>query len=265
MPKEYSQHLLNAAAFSQEFGETFAGIQFDQRTQAVEVFVLQALAMCSSHCQAAAMLLKNGFKGESVTVLRTVQELLFDLHWIQQAQDRNEQLERAYQLEADPYSRWFKETLLIEKAGIPETAQRWREPIDAIAAEYPFLTLKDSSGKVQFKSAPSFADRMGVLRSKFYHVYRYSSLFSHPTPTVKRLYLEISDSGAYQTDSIDESIRQFVAYALLFVEFIMGIAGEVIGPFAAPSQQKRDSLYRNAVELVKISNRGYFRNPEEPT
>ena len=67
MTQEYSQHLSNAASFTQEFGETFSEIAFDEQSQAVEVFVLQALSMCSSHCLSAAMLLQKDFKGEAIS------------------------------------------------------------------------------------------------------------------------------------------------------------------------------------------------------
>jgi hypothetical protein len=121
MPKEYPIYLHNAASFPQEFASTFDDLQFNERTQAVEVFALQALKMCSSHCHASSILLREGFKGEAVTVLRSVQGLLLDLMWVQQANDPNDRLQRVYQLEADPYARWIKETKLVEGAGSPES------------------------------------------------------------------------------------------------------------------------------------------------
>ncbi|MBX2992817.1 MAG: hypothetical protein KF749_16825 [Bacteroidetes bacterium] len=258
MPQEYSGYLHNAASLSREFGKTFSGIRFDSRDQAVEVFVLQALAMCASHCDASAILLENGFKGEAVTTLRPVQELLFDMHWILQTNDRGEQLERVYRLEADPYAHWDKETKLIERHSSTENAKRMRGSLDDLTKEYPFLTQTVSDGTTEFKTAPSFACRMGAVRPRFYHIYCYSSVFSHPTPFVKNLYLKTSDSDGSEIEAIDESVRQFIAYTLLFVELIMGYAEECLGSFASSSRTQRDSLYSNVVGLVKEANRGYF-------
>jgi hypothetical protein len=98
------EYLLVAASNSQEFGNTFVGIKFEERTQAMEVFALQSLSMCSSHCHAAALLLQNDLLGEAISVLRSIQELLFDLYWILQPTNRKERLERVYQLEATPYA-----------------------------------------------------------------------------------------------------------------------------------------------------------------
>ncbi|MFN0159213.1 MAG: DUF5677 domain-containing protein [Bacteroidota bacterium] len=252
---------MNAASFSQEFGGTFAGIQFDERPQALEIFTLQALAMCSSHCHAAATLLQNNFKGETVSVLRSIQELFFNLIWIKEPTERSERLERVYRLEADPYRRWEKEVQIIEKASSAAIAQKMRDPLDDIAKQYPFLTEIKADGRTEFKSAPTFAKRMGKLRPKFYHIYCYSSLFSHPTPMVKKLYLKVDDSDREAIVRIDESLGQFIAYTLLFVELTMGYADEEIGSFALSTQAKRQALYSNMVGLTQSANKGYFGNP----
>lgn len=262
MIQEYSEYLRIAASYSQDFGKTFRGIQFDEHTQAIEVFVLQALSMCSSHCRAAALLLENDFLGESAAVLRSIQELLFDIYWILQPKDREERLERVYQLEADPYTRWDKEADLVAKQYSSTFASKMRVPLDEIARKYPFLIVTNPDGSKSFKKAPPFAARMGVgLRARHYHIYCYSSLFTHPTPMIKSLYLNTSQSDDKGIDTFEESHRQLVAYSLSFIQLILGYAEQTIGSFAVSARTERDDIFRNMTELVERANKGYFRNP----
>jgi hypothetical protein len=260
MEQESARSLLNAASFCQEFGESFADCAFDEHSHAIEVFVLQS----SSHCEAAAILLEHGSKGEAVAILRSVQELCFDLNWILSDNDRSESLERTIRLEADPYEGLDREIKLMEQRGSTSAiAMQLRIRLDAIAAQYPYLTEVTSDCGVVFKKALSFADRMGRLRERYYHIFRYGSLFVHPTPTVKRLYLRTDDPKNAADIDIDESISRFVAYTLQFVAFIMDFAEKCLGSFAPSGAANRDTLYANVVDIVKQANKGYFHIPPQ--
>ena len=48
--------------------------------------------------------------------------------------------------------------------------------------EFPHLVTKDKNGNLVFKTPPNFAERMREHRLKFYHIYRFTSFFTHPTP-----------------------------------------------------------------------------------
>lgn len=259
MIKEYSEYLRNAAALTQKYEDCFSGIHFDEHTQAIEVFVLQALNMCSSHCNASALLLQNDYVGETATVLRSIQELLFDINWILEPKDRKECLERVYQLEADPYNHLAKETEFIGKQISPSVRDKMREQIDNIAKKYPYLLINNESSKT-FKKAPPFASRMGEpLRAKYYHLYSYSSLFAHPTPFTKSLYLKTCNSTESLTTAFEDSHKQLVAYSLLFVEMIIGFVEETLGTFSESNNAQRKILYAKMKELVKRANKNYFQ------
>ena len=259
MIQECLEYLLVAASNSQGFGNTFVGIQFEERTQAMEVFALQSLSMCSSHCRAAALLLQNDLLGEAISVLRSIQELLFDLYWIRKPTNRKERLERVYQLEATPYAHWDKETKLISQCpSLQAFSIKMRISLDEIADKYTFLTKINPDGSKSFKQAPPFSQRMEMqLRAKYYHIYCYSSLFVHPTPMVKDLYLKTSNSVDIGV-AYEEALQQFVAYSLLFVTLIMGYAEATIGSFAPSAKERRDALYTKMIETVKRANKGYF-------
>lgn len=263
MIQEYCEYLHKAASYSQDFGETFRGVQFDEQTQAIEVFVLQALSMCSSHCRAAALLLQNDFVGEGAVVLRSIQELLFDIYWILASNDREERLERVHQLEADPFARWVKEAGLVEKQYSSAFGAEMRVALNHIARKYPSLMEATPEGSKSFKKAPPFATRMGGVRPRLYHIYCYSSLFAHPTPNpiIKSLYLRTGEADDNSNDTFEESHRQLVAYSLVFVQMILGYAEETLGSFAVSATAERDAFLRDMIQLVEKANKSYFRNP----
>lgn len=263
MINEYSEHLLTAASLLKQTGVAFSGVKFDEGSQAMEVFALQSLSMCSSHCLASALLLQKDFVGEAVAVLRPIEEMLFNIRWIKEPNDRQTTLERVYELEADPYARWEHEIKLIAQSYSQDKAQPFRGPLDEIAASHPWLTKTDRNGARHFKRLEvSFPDRMGRdLRPRYYHIYCFSSLFTHPTPFMKSLYLKESDSGPKNIAALEESLRVYVANSLLFIELIIGFAEEILGSFSPSTKNQRDVLFRQVIDLVEKANKGYFRNP----
>lgn len=262
MIQEYSDYLQSAASLSLQTADTFKGIQFDEKSQAVELFALQSLAMCDSHCRASALLMRNNFPAETVMVLRPIQELLFDIHWILQPETKEERLERVYKLEADPYARWDRETKLIAKGYSAEKARQFRVPLDKFLTTKVHLVDLDQDGTKSFKAMnTSLADRMGdKLRPLYYHIFMFGSLFSHPTPANKNLYLE-RRGVEKNVEALEESLRQFVAYSILSVLFIAGYSEKILGAFSASAKTQRDDLFQQMIELVEKANKEYFSNP----
>jgi hypothetical protein len=254
--KVCSENLRSASKIAADFKGTFQGIQFDANKQAVEVFLLQALAMSSSHCRAGSLLLDAGCLGEAIAVLRSVQELLFDVNWILKPFQRNEQLERVYQLEGDPYSRWDKEVGRIQKKGLSQLAERLQDTLDAARKDYPRLL---ANGSDEFKSAPSFAHRIGEdLRPKYYHVYCFGSLFTHPTPMTRDMYLKSESCVSISLDKYVQATNQFIAYTLYFMQMILTLAEVGLGNYALTGTSQRAELTTRMGALVRDSNDGYF-------
>jgi hypothetical protein len=263
MIQEYSEYLLKAASLSRETSDTFKGIQFDEISQPIELFALQSIAMCDSHCGASALLLKNDFAAEAVGALRPIQELLFDIHWLLQPETREERLDRIYRLQADPYARWDKETKIIAAKYSPEKAKEFRGPLDDILAENPQLTETNADGTTHFKSMnASVADRMGEkLRPLYYHIFMYGSLFVHPTPTNKNLYLE-RIGFEMNAQALEESLKQFIAYSLLSVKFILGYTEGILGSFSPSGAKQRVRGFTEMANIVNNANKEYFRVSE---
>jgi hypothetical protein len=219
--------------------------------------------MCQSQCSASALLLQNNYASEAAIILRSIEELLFDIHWIMIPKDREERLGRVYKLEADPLARWVKETNLIAKKYSVEKGKLFRGPIDEIAAKNTYLTEINLDGIRTFKTLDaSLADRMGEsLRPKYYHVYCYGSLFTHPTPFIKDLYLKTSNSDHKGIETIEESHRQFIAYSLLFTGLIIDYVEEILGSFSPSGKEQREALRAKMIQLIEKANKEYFRNP----
>ncbi|MFA5835290.1 MAG: DUF5677 domain-containing protein [Bacteroidota bacterium] len=266
MNSEYSKYCSDLATKVEEYASAFEGIQFHEKDQAVEVFAMQSLSMASSSLQAASILLDNNFVPEAILITRPIQELLFNLRWILGAQNDAEKLERVYRLEGDPYSAWQKETKLIREDGerrndsnAIETAKRFNEPLDHFAEKYSYLVEAVETGTYKFKSAPAFASRMDpALRLKYYHLYRYTSVFAHPTPFTKAHYLKTSNGSQTKFTPEDESIKQSLAYSFLFTDLLVGSAEEILKSFAPESDGNRLKIYSDIGAIVKLSNKNYF-------
>jgi hypothetical protein len=198
MLREYSQLYNEACAILERIHATFRDVEIDEEKHAPQVFALQALAMSRDQCQAIALLLDADLFGESVSVFRSLFELHFDLLWIQSANDPVERLERAHRLEADPYAKMATEARHLERdatSATPQTtvdkSKQWNQLLDRTIRDRPHLAFTGADGKSRFKTAPPLTERMGLLRTQYYHVYRFACLFSHPSPVLRQLHLQL--------------------------------------------------------------------------
>jgi hypothetical protein len=263
MTPEYAEYYQQASDCFAEMGETLTGCQFDETQQAVEIYIAQALAICRDHSKAISLLLKSDLFSEPIIVTRSIFELLFGIHWVQQAKSREDQLERVYQLEAHPFSEFNKEVRLIERDvnsatphWSPGKYQEFQQVLDFTGTTSPFL-VDASTG--DFKRAPDLAARMGEEnRLHFYHLYRFTSLFTHPTPILKEVYLRRSGSTQTTSDIVGESLNQALAYGLLFLELIGGYAAGILVHCNPHLTAKRTKCYQTLFELVEKGNKNYF-------
>ena len=269
MLKEYSEHYAAASSIFERFGNTLLGIQFDEEKEAVEVFVLQSIAMCREHCRSITLLLDNNFFCEPIMVSRSIFEFLFNIHWIVGANDRQEQLRRVRQLEAEPYRHFDDEVKRIEKDAASSTphwavtsSSRMREAVNKVKKESPFLLANRSNLSSHFLHAPSLTTRMGnVLRLQYYHLYCFGSMFTHPTPALKELYLRRSDASEPVNAKIEPALEQNLAYGLLLAELILNFAAPVFSSYNPEKVRERVSCYEQLVDIVEKANKGYFGSP----
>ncbi len=119
----------------------------------------------------------------------------FNLNWAAKCDTREEVIDRVYQLEANPYLSFEKEIKLMEReieSGKPNLQILFLNDEKQLMEKkenFPFLLVDLNNLKSEFKSAPSFADRMGDLRLMYYHLYRFTSMLTHPSKIERIFYV----------------------------------------------------------------------------
>lgn len=263
---EYSEYYSQASRLFTEFGDTLCGVKFDEKEQAVEVFSLMSLSLCSSHSRAVSHLLKGEFAVEPIVVIRSFLEILFDFYWIFQSDNDKERAKRVFRLEAHPYHEMVKEIRLIQKE-MNGTYPKWYElargVLEDVGKGSPFL-LESNVDPLVFKQAPDLASRMGLHnRLRYYHLYRFASLFTHPTPTIKEVFVKRVGGGKTRDDMIEEALQQFLAYGLLFLGLILGYAREIFAKCNPGERPRRDRCCESMFALVEKGNKGFFSIHED--
>jgi hypothetical protein len=224
--------------------------------------------MCAQHSLSISTLLQNNYITDCFIISRNIIEVFFNLNWTTKGKTREEVVERVFQLEANPYNNFDKEIKLMERnidSNKPNLSKSSiLEHIEAINGEkknYPYLLVDKNNLKSDFKSAPSFADRMGDLRLRYYHLYRFTSMFTHPSPKLKEFYMHRVANQNKPTDSIIEPLKQTLAYCLLFIELSLAITKDLLFNFNSEYNPERQEMYNKLVLIVKEANQGYYGNP----
>jgi hypothetical protein len=271
MNDEYSKYFAEASDTVAKFADTLSGCQFDERLEAIEVFALQALAIDRDHCRAIANLLREGLFAEPIIISRSLFELHFAIQWIVRGETRDEKLERAYKLEATPYHEFAKEVRLIEenfKGPHPSWSSRkvkeFRAVLDKIKKDSPFLVRTDIHAHEQFKKAPALADRMSPKeRLRYYQLYRFHSFFTHPTPSMKQVYLKSVGAEQSVPEMMDEPLKQALAYTMIFVANICSYGLEIFKMHNPNAAGARNDCCAILKTLIDKTNKGYFRTSRE--
>ena len=266
--QKFIKYYEETSSICREFGETLNGIQFDEETQSIELFALTSMNMCAQHCMSIAILLKNNFITDCFIISRNIIEIFFNLNWAAKCDTREEVIDRVYQLEANPYLSFEKEIKLMEReieSGKPNLSKflvlKHREAIDGEKENFPFLLVDRNNLKSEFKSAPSFADRMGDLRLMYYHLYRFTSMFTHPSPKLKEFFMYRVSSQKRPSEAIIEPLKQTLSYCLLFIELCFATTKYILFDFNPEHNPTRQEMYNRLVSIVKESNQGYYGNP----
>lgn len=268
--QNFIRYFNDSSSICLDFGETTKGIQFNEETQAIELFALTSINMCVQHSLSISALLRHEYFTDCFIISRNIIEIFFNLNWASKGKTREEVIERVFQLEANPYNNFDKEIKLMErnvdnnKPNLNKSSIL--EHIVAINGEkdaYPYLLVDKNNLRSDFKSAPSFADRMGDLRLKYYHLYRFTSMFTHPSPKLKEFFMHRVVIQGRPTDVIIEPLKQTLAYCLLFIELSLAITKDILIDFNPEYNTKREEIYNKLVLIVKEANQGYYGNPSD--
>ncbi|MBU1099639.1 MAG: hypothetical protein KKA84_04465 [Bacteroidetes bacterium] len=271
--QKYIKYFEDTSSICLDFGETIKGIQFNEEMQSVEIFAITSINMCAQHCLSISTLLKNNYVTDCFILARNIIEIFFNLNWATKCETREEVIDRVLTLEADPYYNFEKEINLMEReieGDKPNLSKplihKHREAIDGEKEAFPQLLVDRDNLNSKFKSAPPFAERMGDLRLKYYHLYRFTCMLTHPSPNLKEFFMHRVVNQNKPTDAIIEPLKQTLSYCLLFIELTLAISKHILCDFNPESNPARQAMYNKLVSIVKESNENYFGNPpdEEP-
>jgi len=266
--QNFIKYFEDAASIYHDFGKTTKGVQFNEETQAIELFSLTSINMCAQHLLSISTLLRNNFITDCFIISRNIIEVFFNLNWAVKAETREEVIERVFQLEANPFYDFDNEIKLLERnvdSNKPNLSKSlildhvkaindWKE-------NSPYLLVDKNNLKSKFKSAPSFADRMGEDRLKYYHLYRFTSMFTHPSPKLKEFFMHRVANQNRPTDAIVEPLKQTLSYCLSFVTECFAITKYILSEFNPEHNPARQEMYDQLVAIFNESNEGYFGNP----
>ena len=263
-----SGNFRKASLICKEFLDTLKGLKFDEEKDALEIFTIMCVNMCSQHLKAISILLENGLYTESIALSRNIMELLFNLNWIYEA-DENDKNERTFKLEASPYHDFEKEIKLMEEnlskknpVWPKKAIENFKNEMNEIKSNFPHLVEPNTHDERKFKKAPPLASRMNnILRLRYYHIYRFVSVFIHPTPFLKNYFLSRVPDQREPIQKIEDSLKHILSYSLLFVELILNYSLEILAKYNPNQREIRETLCKNLIDLVKESNLGYFPDP----
>ena len=252
-----------------DFGETTKGVQFHEETQALELFALTSISMCAHHSRSISTLMKSKLITDCFIIVRNIIEVYFNLKWATEGETREEVIERVFQLEANPYNNFDKEIKLMERnidSDKPNLSKslilNHIEAINGEKEKFAYLLKDKNNLQSDFKSAPSFADRMGDQRLQYYHLYRFASMFTHPSPKLKEFFMHRVVNKNGPTNAIIEPLKQTLSYCLLFITDCFAITKYILTDFNPEYNPTRQEMYNKLVSILNESNEGYFGSPQ---
>jgi hypothetical protein len=125
----------------------------------------------------------------------------------------------------------------------------------------------NNRNQLEFKKAPALAARMSDNeRLRFYQLYRFLSFFTHPTPSLKDVYLKQTGMVQEIPDVMQEPLKQTLAYTLFFVQNVCHHCLKVFEPHSSSEANVRNTCHTNLLVLLEKANKGYFRtSPSSPS
>lgn len=268
--EKFKKYFSDTSKLCEEFGKTSKGITFDEEKQAIELYALTSIGMCSQHTLSISLLLRNNIMTDCFILSRNLMEIFFNLNWASKGHTREEMNDRVFQLEANPFYCFEKEIVLMEEnLKLPNSildksfVHEHRDAIDKEKENFPFLLENRNDPLSKFKklSQTSFADRVGDLRLKYYHLYRFSSWFVHPTPKLKEFFMQRIVMKDCPENVITKPLKITLSYSLLFIELCFALAKYFLFNFNPELNPQRQELYNQLSKIVDDSNEGYFGIP----
>jgi len=208
-------------------------ITLDSEQNFPEIYVLSSINLVGHNCNSITVLLRENEYGSVIMICRNLMEMFFNLHWaiepIDTISDKTILVEaikdRFFRLQGTPFYLFEKALDSMERKRYALSSwnfndiMKTRELIENEKKKYPFLLTKDEEGKLIFKKAPPFAERMGHLKIEHYHSYTFSSIFTHPTPIISSIYHLGWLNSSPQSINM---LKKIISSGIFYVHAILG-------------------------------------------
>ncbi len=236
MLKRFIKYYSDSQDICFRFIESLMDVQLDWKVNSPEIYILTSINLTKNDCNSIALLLKENDLGSAIMICRNLIEMSFNFNWIFEPHELgldNAKLEesikeRFYKLQGTPYYDIEKNQNEMENdqnndkpVWDANTIKQTRELIEGIKSKFPFLMRTDKNGERVFKKAPSFKERMGKLKLTHYHVYTFTSIFTHPNPMINEIYFPNKQGSSIESM---RAIKQILSLGLFSARAILGYA-----------------------------------------
>ncbi|GAB6283684.1 MAG: hypothetical protein STSR0008_24730 [Ignavibacterium sp.] len=269
MLSEYSKYFKETSSLLDNFSDTLANKIFDEEKDAEEVFNLTTIKLLSQNASSLSILIDNKYYASVPSLLRIIIESFFSINWVIETKDVKEKNNRIYRLEGNTSFHYEKEVKLMEEnlksnkpLWKPEAVKIIRDAVEYEKKLFPYL-LEVKNGKTVFKSAPSMAERMSEYRIKFYHLYIFTSFFSHPSPKLKEYFLSRKSEDENPEDKIFEPLARTMTECLPFIMAILGYAVQVYDKYE--NDNIRLELFNKMKTIAEEGHKTYRKLFKKPT
>jgi len=249
-----------------EYGQTFRGIEFDEKEQALEVYYLMTIKLLERHTKAIPLLINNNCFVEIFPLVRNLMETYFKINWVVDTKNKQERIDRVFRLEGHAFGEYEKELQIIErhldKKYTFYTKEAFNKLVDHIEREKKTqlqLTDKDENGKIKYKSSPPLANMMGeIFRVKYYHLYRFVCTYIHPSPFLKTFLLNYNLYEKNPNELLNKPLNQALGIGLKFMSLTVGYSIDIFNKYNLESHKKRIRLYYEIDNIAKEGYEGYI-------
>lgn len=252
-----------------ELGKLISGISFSEKNDKVELYGLVSLNLCKQQVEAIYTLLEKRLYPSVLMLIRNVFESFFDFQWILRGQSKEEQIERANQLEGKSFNDIEKELNVMKEDSKspdsiwkPEMYKDKEDFLEYLKTYYSELVV-EVDGKKKFKEPKerSFENRLNRMeRLKFYSIYRFTSAFVHPSPLIRDVVLLREGSNKTPLQILEPHLFENLDYSLYLIYGIANNLVKVIDDRVGTRKEEIDKILVGIFTRIKNSNAGRLLN-----
>lgn len=221
---QYGKLYAKASTICLDFVKTLSNQKVNYATEPLAVFNFMCLDNLKLESRAISILINNNLYNQSMSHIRNIFEIWVNMDWLFNS-STDEQIKNVNLLLSNVFSyhdvevRKLEENLLTDNPiWTKKKVKEMRATLEKYKVDNPELI---ENGK--FKRPPTLEKRMSTNnRHRYYHNYRWLSIFTHPSPLLKDLHIKSLVSSENPYDIIaDEHIGMFdLGIKLIFLCYV---------------------------------------------